>query len=653
MNLKTMTAAAALVLVGATAAQAAPGDPVDPTVEIPTFAKINERYVNIVATPEFQQELLTRSAEGTAAKAALQASDPERNPANVCGARAFECAGDVRFYDWDLDGHGISTPVVFTARSGATLSGTVWATRQGPAKRPLVVITTGSVQAPEVLYWRQAATLAKNGYVVLTYDTQGQGLSDTMGEGADAFESVPAQAGQPFYDGTEDALDFALSGPRAPYVPRPSCSSGTSHAEKQDRRVAAGLNSAYNPLFGLVDATRVGIAGHSLGASAVSYVGQEDPRVKAIVAWDNLRAPTGAPACESAPATRTDRTITKPALGIANDYGITPMPNLREPEPEAKTEAFDLYRAAGVDAGELVIRGGCHEESAFIPAAVTSPVSPIGCGSLRGNDLLAWYTTAWFDTYVKGDAAADTRLLTDRWRDDRLGGEVDLLGDINVFSSYYLSKLDVARPGGGRAVCGDLRAGCGVLRDDGLPADYGIDTDALTPDAAGPGLGGDADRDGTRDGADTCPSVAGPADNRGCAPEEASSPEAPPGGSPDGSPDGSPGGGGGACSVVQRGTDGDDRLRGTARGDRLLGRAGDDRLFGRAGADCLLGGSGTDRLKGGGGRDRLKAGRGADVLKSRDGVRDRVSCGRGKDRVVADRKDRVASSCEVVRLPRR
>ncbi len=578
MKLTTMVVATTLVLVGATAAQAAPGDPVDPTVEIPTFAKIYERYQNIVATPGFQQELVVRSAEGAAAKAALQVYDPERNPANVCAVRAFECAGDVRFYDWDVDGHGISTPVVFTARSGATLSGTVWATRAGPAKRPLVVITTGSVQAPEVLYWRQAATLAKHGYVVLTYDTQGQGLSDTLGEGADALESVPAQGGQPFYDGTEDALDFALSRPGAPYEPRPSCSSGTSHAAKQDRRVAAGLNSAYNPLFGLVDATRVGIAGHSLGASAVSYVGQEDPRVKAIVAWDNLSAPTGAPACGSAPGTRTDRAVTKPALGISNDYGITPMPNLQVPDPSGKTAAFDAYRTAGVDSGELVIRGGCHEESAFIPAAVTTPVGPLGCGSLRGNDLLAWYTTAWFDKYVKGDATADRRLLTDRWRDDRLGGEADLLGDTNVLSRYFLSTLDIERSGGGRAVCDDVRAGCAVLSSDGQPADYGIDSDALTPDAAGPGLGADTDGDGVRDGADTCPSVAGPADNRGCAPEEAGTP---------GGPDDA------ACTVVRRGTDRADRLRGTGRGDRLLGRAGNDTISGRGGADCLLGQAGA------------------------------------------------------------
>jgi alpha-beta hydrolase superfamily lysophospholipase len=97
--------------------------------------------------------------------------------------------------------------------------------RAGPALRPAVVVTTGSVQAPEVLYLWAATTLAKEGFVVLTFDVQGQGRSDTYGEGVDRNEGVPSQAGQPFYDGTEDALDFLLSTPARPYRPRRSCTS--------------------------------------------------------------------------------------------------------------------------------------------------------------------------------------------------------------------------------------------------------------------------------------------------------------------------------------------------------------------------------------------------------------------------------------------
>ena len=484
-RVRAAIAALLLCLIAPAAARA-----FDPVREAQNFAKVTEREHYITLTPGFQSLLLQQTGNGLGDLVQRAVSDPERQPANVCGARMFECAGDVRFYDWPDRANGIRQPVVFTSRDGATLSGDIWATKNGPAQRPAVVITTGSVQAPETLYWGEAATLAKHGYVVMTYDVQGQGLSDTLGESPDTFEGVPAQAGQPFYDGTEDALDFLLSTPSHPYEPRPSCSTGTSHAAKQDRRVAEGFDNAYNPLYSMVDPNRIGIAGHSLGAAAVSFIGQEDPRVKAIVAWDNLGLPDGGsfgiPSCASAPQTRQIPPITKPALGISNDYGIVPLPAQHDtapgafttdPDPNGKSVAFNAYRAANVDSGELVIRGGCHEESAFIPGSVTGPY-PLGCGTLRGQDLLTWYTTAWFDKYVKGDPTADRRLLTDRWRNDPQGGAVDLAGDPNLFSFYFHSPLDIGLSGGGRASCADLRAGCSALGPDGEPPNYDIVKDA-------------------------------------------------------------------------------------------------------------------------------------------------------------------------------
>ena len=66
------------------------------------------------------------------------------------------------------------------------------------------------------------------------------------------------------------ALNFLLSSPAHPYEPVPSCSTGTSHAPKQDRRVKAGLDAAYNPFWQLFDHKRLGLAGHSYGAAGVS-----------------------------------------------------------------------------------------------------------------------------------------------------------------------------------------------------------------------------------------------------------------------------------------------------------------------------------------------------------------------------------------------
>ena len=113
------------------------------------------------------------------------------------------------------------------------------------------------------------------------------------------------------------------------------------------------------------------------------------------------------------------------------------------------------------------IRGGTHEESAFIPGMT---VPPLGLATLRGTDMVAWYTTAWFDKYVKcADGSdcerdADRRLLTDRWRDDARGGQVDVNGDPNLYSFYRRSRYDLLTAAGAR---GHLRRHARRLRVDG------------------------------------------------------------------------------------------------------------------------------------------------------------------------------------------
>jgi len=465
----------------------------DAAREAQNFSKITERERYLTATPEFQTELQKQNVRDSIQYPKIIANDPERNfAANICAHRKNECAGDVRFYDWQKDGYGLKHPVLFTARDGATISGTVWATRSGPPKRPGIVITTGSVQAPETLYWGLAATLAKHGYVVLTYDVQGQGRSDTLGESPDQQEGVPAQQGQPFYDGTEDALNFFFSNPGNPYKPQRSCGNanggvGTSHAAKQNRRVKEGFDAPYNPFWKLLDRSRVGIAGHSLGASAVSYIGQVDPRVDAIVAWDNLSAPSSHPACPSGSSPRPNNPpITKPALGMSADYFLVPQPYTSDPDPQAKNQGFLAYRKAGVDSMEAIIRGGTHYEFSFLPG--NTAAYPFGTATLRGMDMVAWYSTAWFDRYVKcqGDDRckrnADRRLLTNRWRHDSEEGAVDPAGDPNMYSFYYRSRYDFRVPGSGRVTCDNVRAGCPTMASDGQPPNYDYFKDATTPD---------------------------------------------------------------------------------------------------------------------------------------------------------------------------
>jgi dienelactone hydrolase len=463
------------VAFGANGHSASPQEPkyaaktFNPTIEAENFSSTLERQ-NTYLTPQYQAQLRRIGARNDAAALRMQAADPQREfSTDLCGNGMDGCAGDTRLYDWQRNGYGIVRPFLFTARDGATLSGHVWATRKGPAKRPGIVITNGSVQASEQGYWYAAQALAKDGYVVMTFDPQGQGQSDTTGAGTDVGEGTPAQSdGRPFFDGTEDAIDFFTSTPKHRYLPVRSCNSGTSHAAKQRSRVKAHLDAPYNPFWRILDAKRIGLAGHSYGAAGVSYIAQWDKRVKAVVAWDNL-APPSPGTMEKGCIDKADRRPAKirvPGLGISADYYLPPTPNTSLPNPLAKSTESLIYSQHHVDTGEIIIRGGSHLDFDYIPNSAFP-------ASLRGPDLIDWYTTAWFDRYVKGQKSAVKRLLTRRWRHDGLEAAVDPFGDGNAFSFYYRSRLDIRLPDGKRFECENLRKGCkGMTNHDGYQGAY-------------------------------------------------------------------------------------------------------------------------------------------------------------------------------------
>lgn len=441
-------------------------------------------------TPEYQAELDKREQENAQSLATTLAADPERNPATVCAIGGNACAGDVRLYDFEERGRGIARPVLWTARNGSTVSGRVWATRSGPAKRPVVVITNGSIQAPEQIYWWAAQTLAKQGYVVLTWDPHQQGRSDSLGEGADVNEGSPSQTeGNGFYDWTQDAIDFVLSTPSQPFCPRPS-RSGTSHCAKQQRRVASGKNAAFNPYWQMIDGSRIGLAGHSYGAAGVSWMGQQDGRVDAVVAWDNLCDPSlpttsitdrednglGASCLKGGVGNPPGHRV--PSLGITADTFTGMESRSSDPDPLEQSAGSRAFSKSGVDTGSIAIRGGTHFEFSYLPSTTFR-------ATLRGMDLSAWYTTAWMDKYVKGDKTADARLLSTRWRSDIGDREVDPEGGGNLFSFYFRSRLDLRRNDGSRFICEDLRTGCsGMVSDDGWPERYSYLAIATSKDGA-------------------------------------------------------------------------------------------------------------------------------------------------------------------------
>jgi hypothetical protein len=184
------------------------------------------------------------STTTTASQLLTQVANPTRpalTPGNVFPG--WNVGNPVRA-GWETT-RGRAANVAFTNRYGALLRGTVYRPRpnaidpytsellRGPF--PGVVITTGSVQSSEGMYEWLAQDLAERGYVVLTYDVQGQGTSETLPhESMDALPfcnpfaepqdgemfgcpGVPAQQLSNFVVGTEGALDFFTSTPSHPY----------------------------------------------------------------------------------------------------------------------------------------------------------------------------------------------------------------------------------------------------------------------------------------------------------------------------------------------------------------------------------------------------------------------------------------------------
>src|SRR4051794_36183350 len=183
-----VAAAAAAVAVIATAAdaQAAPGDQTPGSPEYlardaqniadaygrqtapdgqlsPAYGLANAQVIG----PVYAQQLLAQAATPTRPALSPGLAVPGWNSGNPYRA------------GWDGT-RGEITPVTYTDRYGALIRGGVFTPLPGARDPytgqeltgpfPGVVITTGSVQGSERMYWWLAEDLAERGYVVLTYD---------------------------------------------------------------------------------------------------------------------------------------------------------------------------------------------------------------------------------------------------------------------------------------------------------------------------------------------------------------------------------------------------------------------------------------------------------------------------------------------------
>ncbi len=363
---------------------------------------------------------------------------------------------------------GLSQAVAFENRYGAQLRGHVYKPLPGAVDPytgrrlrgpfPGVVVTEGSVQGSEGMYEWLAQDLAERGYVVLTYDVQGQGTSETLphqpspldpvvGAGTLPFcnpfaapedgemlgcPGVPFQQLSNFVVGTEDALDFFTS--RANPYRRSLDLSPDPHPATPGRT------------------TRIAIIGHSMGAAAVSKVQGIDRRVAAVVALDKLTGPSS-----TGPLDGSGNRPVVPALAVQSEYGftvapwflsggssLTPSPSPGGPDPMRERESgYDAWRAAGVDAMLVVPRASTHLDYTDIPLVLPA--------SRYGQDLTSVYVQRWLDRYLKH--RANTRaLLADSFRyleptGNGVWSPVRLERE-DLLSFYYCSAYGLHTPGG-------------------------------------------------------------------------------------------------------------------------------------------------------------------------------------------------------------
>ncbi len=334
-----------------------------------------------VASPAFGYTNLTTGAALYAEQALEQVAD---GPGHLHGGfttlvPGSQAADPYRSIErWTARTGGKVQRVAFPALDGAQLRGHLWLPPASVPKPkggyPGVVITDGSVQAYEQLYYWAAQGLAQYGYQVLTYDVQGQGDSDLLPASCtpSSCPGVPYQQNYNFHQGAEDSLSWFLS--------------------------------AKNPGRASLDASKVGIAGHSAGASAVSWVGQCDSRVKAIVAWDDLAVvdPKQCTTDVTIPKAYQAKTLHTPALGTTNDYEFNVQPATTVPNPHGDTNTGGLngdsgyvsLAKAGVDSQLVSFRNGTHLTYSYIPLVLPS--------NQLSERFAFYYTLAWFDAYLRG-----------------------------------------------------------------------------------------------------------------------------------------------------------------------------------------------------------------------------------------------------------
>ena len=334
------------------AGEASPGTPAWEQREAENIYCATQRNLDLSTNPAYDEALATQPDPSRR----LVAMDPFREPLSWDGSR-------FRFDELTItDAEGKALPAFLFRPCDASCAEVPAGLERHEPPYPGVVIMHGGAANQEMYLWA-AEGLAEAGYMVLSVN-----LDDRTDGG--------------HYEATRAGLDWLLSTPAAPSV-----------------------DGSHNPHWNELDRARIGLAGHSAGGVAVSRIGQEDPRVSAIVSWD--RAQSG--------QMPDDLAIRTPALFLTADFNCQRVP-VCLPEryesadplgPGNKDEDFRRLRAAGIDSMKISLRAATH-----LDFTEWNPLNASRYGAVTSF----YFTLAWFDRHLKGASAGGSAIVADATR---------------------------------------------------------------------------------------------------------------------------------------------------------------------------------------------------------------------------------------------
>ena len=239
--------------------------------------------------------------------------------------------------------------------------------REAPRSAPGIVITTGSVQAPEGAVLVRGHDARETRLRGNDIRRAGTGPLRHLWGGSDRTKECQHSRRPPFTTARR-TRSTSSSPPGDPLRPAQELTrTGTVHAPKQERRVAEGRNAAFNPLLELLGPVGSGSSDTHSAPPRSRSSARRTPR-QAIVAYEASRSSAmpsvalaslpGRPASRRSRSRHSDFRTTTASLPPLTQRSRTPRP---------RTRASAAYAPTGVDTAQINIRGGTHYEFSYIP----------------------------------------------------------------------------------------------------------------------------------------------------------------------------------------------------------------------------------------------------------------------------------------------